>query len=56
MFLFQHKYEWRLRVIALRNEWGELHKIAIKRGTEIPMNDRELQEQLQTTAIIKRTD
>ena len=56
MFFFQRKYEWRSRVVSVRDEWGEVHKIEIPRGTETSMTDRELQEELQTTAIIRRIE
>jgi hypothetical protein len=55
MFFWQRKYNWKTRVIKIRDDWGKLQKVEINLGEPI-RTDLDLQEQLETTVIIRRLE
>lgn len=55
MFFWQRKFKSKTRLIRMRDEWGQLQNYEINIDQAEP-TDRELQEQLQTTAVIRRLD
>jgi hypothetical protein len=56
MFFYQRKYSSiKTRIVKVRDDWGVLRKVEIIVAKPEP-TDQELQEQLQSTVIVRRYD